>query len=196
MTTFRGALRAVVLTAIASADTIIASDNLFAEYDWPATTASEPMLSVTVRRWGYEDRTQGIGAPQFWAQYRVGVEIRAAQNDENGTGRALLVDQLDTLSDQIDAALMGIIVNPPGSQAFRRIVRVDGEMAIDASGGQHQGSLDLSYVFETTADASPELTDFLEQVALFYVKKLRAGGRLGGRFVDVLGSFLTNIPQV
>lgn len=193
MTTFRGSLRAAVATAIAAADTIVVPDNIFLEYDWPTTPVSEPMLSVTARRWHYDDRTRGAGVPQFWSTARIGVEIRVAQTDQNGTGRALLVDQLDTLSDQVDAVMAGFIIGPP--QMFRRIAQVDGEMTMSAEGAVHQGALDLGYAFEYSSDAVPQLTTLLEQVALFYIQKLRFGGRFGNRFKTVLGGFLTDIPQ-
>jgi len=200
MPTFRGALRTAAATALFAANTI-AGDNVLIEADWPVTQI-EPAISVTARRWRYDDRTHGTGIPQFWATIRLGIECRAAQPDMGGTGRNKLVIQLDELSGQVEGAMAQFIIGPP--QLFRRITAIEGEMWIDASGTQHQGALDLGFGFEYAADAETQITTLLQEVSLSMVRKLHHSGRFGDRFgsrfggagvPEYIAGFLTQIRQ-
>ena len=192
MPTFRGALRNAAQVALIAADTVV-GENVQIEYDWPATQA-EPAISVNTPKWRYEDRTRGTGVPQFWATIWLGIECRLSQPDADGSGRPLLVDQMDALSDQVDDVMAQFIIGPP--QLFRRIPSVDGDYKITSSGAQHQGDLTLFYGFEYPLDGQAQITTQLENVRLAFIRKLRAGGRVGQSLVRVLGGFDLDIPQL
>jgi len=196
MTTFRGAFRAAFITALVDAETA-AGASVFPEYDWPTGFPSEPVISVTARRWRNEDRSNGIGVPQFWSTIWLGVECRAAQNDQDGAGRALLVDQLDTLSDLVERVAAAFIIRdgsfgqtPP--QLFRRITATEGQMQIDASGAAHQGSLDLGFGFEYANDAEAEITACLEKIVVSMIRRARFGERFGRAYVRTIAQFVVD----
>lgn len=196
MATFRGAFRAAFITALVDAGTIVGG-NILPEYDWPTAFPSAPLISVTARRWRNEDRSGGIGLPQFWSTIWLGVECRAGQNDQDGAGRALLVDQLDTLSDQIESVAAAFIIrdgsygqNPP--QLFRRITATEGEMEINASGAQHQGTLNLGFGFEYANDGEAEITTCLEKIVVSMIRRSRFGERFGRAYVRTIAQFVVD----
>lgn len=141
---------------------MVDADRVFVEYDWPSSEL--PTISVNTPRWRYEDRTEGVGGPQFYSTVALHIEYRAEDAD-----RDALVTQLDDAADAIESAVVSLIVGPP-QFGFRRIASLDSDMKIDSGGAKHAGFLNAVFNFEYPNSAEPQITDLLQQVRIIALK--------------------------
>lgn len=191
MATFRGNLRAAAQVILIEADTA-AGTNVFLPRDWPYKAATLPAIALQTPRWTHADRTEGVGPPQFWSQVSLGVHCQV-EAPGNEAGAVAVEDQLETLADQVELALCQLIVGPP--QLFRRLVSIDGELAIDSSGESHVGAVDLLFIFEYANDIEPVITDRLTELRLAAIQRMTTGGHFGGEFLKTLARMRLEIPQ-
>lgn len=168
MPIFRAALRLAAQAALQAA-AVVAIGKVFVEYDWPSADAALPAISISTPRWHHDDRTNGAGGPQFWSVVNLLIEYRA-----QAISRAALVDLCDGAADQIESAIAGLLVGPP-QLGFRRIVRIEGDLALDSQGERHEGALNLSCLLEYANDAEPAIADRLERVTAVMVRRFAAG---------------------
>lgn len=136
----RGALRQMAHDAIVAAATL-AGNNVFLPRDWPTNSAKMPNVSIQTPREDKANRTGRNGPPFFrttsWLQLRVQV---------SGGDPAQVESDLETLVDQVEAAVMGLIILPP--QQFEQIVQGQYEMTLSAEADKHYGEAVLLFGFE------------------------------------------------
>jgi hypothetical protein len=108
MSAIRPYLRALAQQGLLAAETI-AGTNIFLPRTWPTNSAVMPNISIQTPREMKDDATRGNGFPHFvtvtWLQLRCQVM---------GTDAGQIEDDLETLVDQAEQAMMALIaVAPP-----------------------------------------------------------------------------------
>lgn len=153
MTALRGQLRQLAHDALVAAGTL-AGSNIFLPRDLPTAAATMPNVSIQTPRWSQDDQTNGNSGPRFltviWLELRCQVQ---------GANPAQVEADLETLSDEAELAMMGLIAGPP--QLFRRIAQGNHELSLSSEGARHFGEAVLRFGFETTERFEPVITDTL-----------------------------------
>ncbi len=158
MSALRGQLRDLAVNALLAAGTL-AGTNVFRWRDTATTPATMPNVAVRTPREAKEDETDGNGPPRFttttWLECRCQVDNTDAVKAEA---------DLETLVDQVEDVILGIVVGPP--QYVKRVSAVDYEMELSSQGARHFGEAILRFGFEYRESYSPTLTASLKTVAI------------------------------
>lgn len=119
MSAIRPYLRALAQQALLG--NTVAGENIFLPRTWPTNSAKMPNISIQTPREMKDDATRGNGVPHFvtvtWLQLRCQVTDADAGKVE---------DLLETLVDQAELAMMGLIALPP--PPFTAIVSAAGNV--------------------------------------------------------------------
>jgi hypothetical protein len=188
MTGFRGTFRMSVQVALIAAE-LIPPQNVLQEADWAQPDIALPAISINIPRFRYEDRSIGVGVPQFWSTIYLGLDLRL-QN----INRQTLIWELDTLIDSVEAIMVGFIIGPP-QIGFRRISDEIGEINFSAEGTQHIAAANLVFGFEYPNDGEPVITDRLTEMCLRMIERATIGSSVGQALIDILAGANIQIPQ-
>lgn len=176
-------LRAAAVTAVTGATA--AGSNVFSPRTWPTWTGSYPVLFVTTPEESGESLGR-TGAPQFVVTTTLRIIARAqGVMKPLDAGAALVLEQLETMRDQIKAA----VINAPSlSPLLQQFSAFRCRMEVADEGALHFGEL--------TVDIDLE---FYQGPDCFYQDPGTPLETIAGSFVEPAGttapSFSISLPQ-
>lgn len=160
MSALRGEIRTLAKQALLAAATV-AGDNVFLPRDWPTSSGLMPAVLVQTPKERKDIRS--IAVPVSETVTWLELQCQAAGKDP-GT----VEDQLETLVDECEAVIFGLVVlaQDPGDgggarQLFRRIIETDYDMKLSSEGATHLGQASLKFAFQYNERFEPVLTDSL-----------------------------------
>lgn len=177
MSSRRGQLRTLAHDAIVAAGTL-AGNSVFLPRDWPTNSNIMPAVLIQTPREGKRSRTEGGGIPSYNTTTFLELQCQVSS-----TVPGTVEDDLETLVDQIELAIMGLAIGPP--QYLREISAVEYQMALSAEGATHIGQVTMTFACEYREDFQPVITTPLEGFRIIADLKNPA---------DRLGTYPLNVP--
>lgn len=152
MSALRGQLRTLAHDALVTAATL-AGANVFLPRDWPTNSATMPNISVQTP----DEQKQSVGRngpPQFtttvWLQLRCQVA---------GTDAGQVESDLETLADQAELVIMGLVIVAP--QFVQQVRETQYKFEVSAEGALHTGEAILLFAVEYRERFDAVLSDTL-----------------------------------
>ena len=146
----RAVLRASAVAVLKGANTA-AGTRVFSPLDFPTTPGNYPVLIVRTPREHKENNAPRSGLPSFWSTISLAVVGRV-----EGTTEAAAESALETLSDQIENALLtnGQFIFANQIQQFSS---VETSMEVRAENERHYGETVVSFAIEVPQYYEPTI---------------------------------------
>ncbi|PRP68611.1 hypothetical protein BUE93_21460 [Chromobacterium amazonense] len=151
---YRVQIRNAVVAALQAANTL-AGQKVYASRDWPLTPPGMPSILVLPP----QERKAGrgpTGAAQFLSVATVAIHARVS-----GTSYGQVEDQLDTLCEQIENA---VLTDYAILRMVQQVLAVDTEVEITAAQREHLGEAWMRFDFEYPELFAPTITQPLTDI--------------------------------